>query len=853
MSHSFRIVCFTGLVALGGTGLAADYYVAPQGDDANTGAAEAPFATIDKAVLTARTAGDVIHVLPGTYETTLGLYDADNAKWGPNLCVKMVGAGATRDEVVLKSHGTHRTLRMAANAWVENMTLEGEPTFKADRGGVVEMTGGVLTNCVVRNGTTTGNGGNLYMTAGVVADCVISNGAIKSTSAESNGPKGVNVCLNGAARLLRCHVVGGTTTRKDDGTFYYERGSVHVDNASAQIDNCLVEGSACGGLLLQSAGAQVYNTTIVTNVSYGVWSWSANQTFVNCIVYGNVTRDWHGNQPTDAAAKFRNCAMATGVLSKDKFPTLVEISDGDFADPANGDWHPVQGSALVDAGGIDPRGAAASARDLDGNPRMSGVIDIGCYEFQKPDISVRIDGLALDRAYAPATATFTHSSANVTSPDDIAYTYDFGDGSEPETVTAGTATHVYAKPGVYTVIIAVHNRAAATESATMTYEGYVRIASSTVYATVGNTAAAFPYDTPETGFASLREAINGVQDGYTILLEPGVYAAADQTSVTKALTIIGQGPTPESVILRNTTVTPDTYYHRTIELNNAGAYLANVTIEGGCVRNHWGGNLRIANGATVSNCVIRGGLARADNGNAAGGAVVIGGSNAVLTHCVISNNVTEKTSNDKNYAGGAIFLEYGTKGARLSNLLVTGNRYLPSDATKAGTAGIRFGGGNDNTTVENCTIVGNTVVGSLPDDSAGIFCTSWHCMLRNNLIVGNVETEKAGGTCTSVKLDVSDGSNYQYRNNITDDAQIGGSATKSTDNLLVSGWKSLFRNPAAGDYTLKPGSVACNRGTSSLTLRPSVDLAGRPRVFGKAIDIGCYECPLKAGFIISIR
>ena len=106
----------------------------------------------------------------------------------------------------------------------------------------------------------------------------------------------------------------------------------------------------------------------------------------------------------------------------------------------------------------------------------------------------------------------------------------------------------------------------------------------------------------------------------------------------------------------------------------------------------WGGNLRIANGATVSNCVIRGGLARAENGNAAGGAVVIGGSNAVLTHCVISNNVTEGTSNDKDYAGGAIFLEYGTKGARLSNLLVTGNRYLPSDATKAGTAGIRFGG-----------------------------------------------------------------------------------------------------------------------------------------------------------------
>jgi hypothetical protein len=36
-------------------------------------------------------------------------------------------------------------------------------------------------------------------------------------------------------------------------------------------------------------------------------------------------------------------------------------------------------------------------------------------------------------------------------------------------------------------------------------------------------------------------------------------------------------------------------------------------------------------------------------------------------------------------------------------------------------------------------------------------------------------------------------------------------------------------------------------------LLPSVDLAGEPRVFGKAIDIGCYESQMKGGFVIVVK
>ena len=54
--------------------------------------------------------------------------------------------------------------------------------------------------------------------------------------------------------------------------------------------------------------------------------------------------------------------------------------------------------------------------------------------------------------------------------------------------------------------------------------------------------------------------------------------------------------------------------------------------------------------------------------------------------------------------------------------------------------------------------------------------------------------------------------------------------------------------------SVEPGSPAYNRGTTSgLALLPSVDLAGNPRVFGKGIDIGCYESQRKFGFSLLIK
>ena len=869
---------------------AADYYVAKTGDDANnTGAtAESPFATIDHAIECAVDSSDVIYVAPGTYATTTAN--------GPTLKAKLVGTGETRDDVVIQPGGTSRALKMdTANAWLENVTVIGEQTFQVTTGGAIYMTGGTITNCVIRNGTAKANnnvaggnlyvnsndalvidceiyggsthkrGGNLYLDHGLVShcvihdgicddniggnvylyqgtisncviyggsalndggnvrmngsgtmvDCVISNGVI--TSASSASKKGANVYMDSTARMSRCRLVGGSHSGG------YNGGSLAIGTDTAITEDCLIEKSQCGGVLMVGT-SYLYNSTIVDNDKYGCWAWNANQNFYNVVIYGNTlngeNKDWTGNMP-NASGFLNNALTESGSRhTTTDYPTVVLLADDSaFTDYASGDYSPASGGALVDAGASDPRGAAASATDLAGHPRASGTVDIGCYEYQKPDMTVRIEGATYSPVFAPSTVTFSHVVENSADPETVVFTYDFGDGSATKTTSEATISHPYAEPGVYTVTISAESECEEDVPAKMIYEGYVRVASSTIYVTPGNGAGTFPYDTPERGYGNLKTAVQNALDGYTLLLGEGVHETTDQVSFNKAITLRGVGATPEAVIVRNTTETPNTYYHRTLEMNNANGRIENLTIENGCVRNQFGGNLRLVTGV-VSNCVIRGGLAVADNGNAAGAAVELAGA-GTLTHCVISNNVVQGSSNSGSYAGGAVAVQYNAKNGRVSNCLIARNRYVASgDTVKAGAAGIRFCGSNDNTQIENNTIVANTVEGELSDDSAGIYCTTWYGRLRNNIVVGNYETGKE--KCTSVKMDAEHGT---YVNNIDDATAF-----------------SLFKDFAGGDFRLKAGCAACNAGTlSGLALLPSADLAGNPRVAFARIDAGCYE------------
>jgi hypothetical protein len=282
--------------------------------------------------------------------------------------------------------------------------------------------------------------------------------------------------------------------------------------------------------------------------------------------------------------------------------------------------------------------------------------------------------------------------------------------------------------------------------------------------------------------------------------------------------------------------------------SSGGALVTGLVIENGSVFNGYGGCIDVS-AATVSNCVIRGGtVTRGDTGNVGGGGVSLR-SNAVLTHCYVTNNVVVGTSTENgDNAGGAIFIHNNNKPVRMLDTLVAGNRYVCTEgvAAKSGAAGILFGGANENSLVENCTIVANTVEGALSNDSAGLHCTSWSANFRNNVIAGNFETAKGeSGTYTSAKIDTAHCTVVYC---VTDDAE----PLKANSNCSVSTVDEMLKNFAKGDYSPKPKGALFDVGTTP-SVSVAVDLAGNSRVMFAGIDVGCFECQRKLGFSVSIR
>ena len=1085
------INCIVANIAYGG-----EYFVASDGTYEGAPEGAVVYTTVDEAITAAENNADVIYVEPGNYSTT--------TKWGPNLKAKLIGTGTTRDKVVIRSFGTYRTLRMAVGSWLENVTVVGEGNKKADKGGAVEMNGGTITNCVFKdgyttgndvnleggnlyignasalvvdsliqnghatkrggnvylnggtvrsctieggicdnvggnvfiqngnledcivrsssstndgggiyiqagtisgcaisnasgkeggtirmtggtvtnstilaNGTTTGSGGGIYMSGGTVDGCYIDgeggtmswhggciymkNGTVRNTvctngvcraagsreggniymengtlenvtladgqcaqdggnlrmaggtatgivctdgvagrsggniCAQANAKisestlsggssvnvggnlyaygsvtvdgceifdgvsnadggnirigdnvvvsdskiydgaivtdaekKGANVYMDGSTKLIRCHMSGGTSFKTDGETVGYDRGSVCAYSATTLIQDCLVEGSSCGGILLGTTG-NLYGTTIVDNNKYGIWSWKALQVFQNCVIFGNyngdmsVPKEYSGNQPSGDGSAFQNCAMAANTLSTTTYPTLVTISRSDFADYANGDYRPAADGALVDAGAKDER-TEASTVDLDGKPRLSDSIDIGCYEYQHPNMTVSFSVPVFDVGYAPATATFTVSAENA--PGDVSYDVNFGDGTLA-TYTESQISHVYTASGTYTISVTAVSGAERSKPMTRTVKIVDKVQR------VG-----------EGGHSTIQDALDEAVAGCEVILAAGTYEVSSPIVVNKAVTVSGEG----SVVVRNTVgAASGSTNHRVMDISG-GALVTGLVIENGSVFNGYGGCIDVT-AATVSNCVIRGGTAtRGDTGNVGGGGVSLR-SNAVLTHCYVTNNVVTGTSTGNgDNAGGAIFIHNDNKPVRILNTLVAGNRYVCTEgaAAKSGAAGILFGGANENSLVENCTIAGNTVEGALSSDSAGLYCTSWSAVFRNNVIAGNFETAKGeSGKYTSAKIDTT---NCTVTYCVTDDAE----PLKANMNCSVSTVDEIFKNFAKGDYRPKPKGALFDAGAAPSAVSES-DLAGNARVKFEKIDVGCFECQQKLNFSIVLR
>lgn len=402
-------------------------------------------------------------------------------------------------------------------------------------------------------------------------------------------------------------------------------------------------------------------------------------------------------------------------------------------------------------------------------------------------------------------------------------TWDFGDGSAPFTTTDIPVAHEYTAPGLYTVTM--------TRGAHVVLKtGYVEIISGVLYVDAASENPVPPYDSRSTAATRVADALAYAADGYEVRIAPGVYSLAiknynvEYIDVTNAVTIIGEGASPTNVVLRS----PQKrkwYNDKVMRINNAGAKVENVTLADGWVSNGgWGGCLLIDNlGGVVTNCVIRNGGANIATQARAGGAYLNGG---VVTHTIFEDC----------YYDASQSLTY----ARLaSGVVVAGDAKVENCLFRncTGDAGDIIALTHQKAVVRNCTVV---------DGRIG-FCLGGN----NNNIVTN---ESFAIGCGSGKVEncaVYNVKRIAFNDfEETYDAAFG--PTASDFITCANATKSDFVNYDA--WNLRPAvfGILHNTGTAVPGFEYILDLAGRPRIIGKTIDIGCYEGST-AGFAIMFK
>ena len=759
-------------------------YVAMDGNDTdNDGSETSPFATLAKAYDEAADTGDEIVVKPGTYVMSASLTVAKavtiRSSAGVAEDVKIDGNKARRPIVL--NHTEAKLLNVCVqNGYISSPSYEPGATVKID------AAGGVLEGCVIRGGnhnayTTRGNGGGggvaCLSDAGRIVNCVITNNSINVNDYTQGG--GLYMTKG---KAVNCFI--GYNIGKPNGNKNVTRGGGVSLQGSATLVNCTIAYNTCdfGG------GLDVYETAAKPMTGR----------IVNCLIWGNKG-DGDCADILGSRNAFDNCVAATPINDSCLVINALPACGGFLV--------PTVASPCVDAS-IPVEGVTLPALDINGRPRLvGGAADIGCSEHQVGvDADVRLMNSV---GFAPLTvefAVYTEGLTGITS-----YDWDFdGDGTVDQTTTEPTVSHTYEDccAGVLPTVSFVHSGGPLTCPA----PGKVSALPKTMYVNSKNKNPVAPYATPATAATSPQSAAAIAIDGQEIVLlaEGSPYSiksTSTQVLLDKAVTLRGETGDPEDVIV-------NAGGYRPFRLNNPGAQLQSIAIQG-ANGSYYGSAIMVDySGGTVSNCIVR-------NGGLGGywtSATVYGrGEDAFITHCVISNNASANNSNGTTKGVGLEVKE----GAVAANCLIANNRDGVTSTSTIGTTGGAYANGGY---LRNCTIVDNK-----GNDCGGVKTSGAANLVVNCVIAGNVSIQNPA-TRANGQSDQS----KSYQNCATDDA----AAINATCQNAPAA--ELFSNYGAQDYTVAKDSVLIDNGADYEGMA-SKDLAGQKRVMGKAVDIGAYE------------
>lgn len=352
-------------------------YVAEDGSDENDGFdPDCPCATIKAALTTAlkyTTLRGCIWISSGTYGTN---------KLEIKTPLEIRGTTGRPEDVIINSDKQNTQVFLLKN---EQILVSGVTVSGADM-------------WVGEGETYADSGGGFCVLNGTVSNCVVRNCSARQTSTPI--PMGGGVYLGGTGAFMTHCIVSNCTSTADSDWCGLCGGGVHVVNGAIEnslVENCRIAKAEpncdkiIGGLYV--AGGRAVNCTVVncTGSQCGGIRVESKAVATNCVVFGckktimvgeegSKTLETTVSPYTGAAAGFVNCAT-DGEAAINETCKLIDATA--FKDYAHGNFTPVIGGALYDAG-VTPEGWDKLV-DLAGKRRVfHEIIDIGCYEAALP-------------------------------------------------------------------------------------------------------------------------------------------------------------------------------------------------------------------------------------------------------------------------------------------------------------------------------------------------------------------------------------------------------------------------------------------------------------------------------------